>query len=733
MLRAREPDGRTASSSGTGSAPLGSLLPETAGAGPRAAAADAWSLRATRRMGRPTVPRPPFPGRRVRRGEGAAGRTARRTGRPTTRAESWADALAVLDATGTERAPVVGIHRAHSADSLLAANHPDRVTASPSLSRPRPSRLADRPPHRGHSTSTDELDTYEGWASSTRHYWRRDYRDFVEFFMARSSPSRTRRSSPRTRVGWGARDRPRDADRDRRRGSADDTEDRDLSRGCRCPTLVDPRRRGRAPAVARGSALTPDDGRAAGHPRGRRHSPRCATRCASTCCSRLPAPGAPPPRGLAPGADPQPARALFVSSPIGLGHAQRDLAIARELRALRPRPRDRVARPGSGDARCSRRAGERDPPRHALLAGESRPHRAEAGEHDLHVFQALARHGRDPARELHGLPRRRARRAYDLWIGDEAWEVDYFLHENPELKTAPYALLTDFVGWLPMPAGGEREAFVAADYNAREHRARRALPARARPRAVRRQPADVVAGTFGPGLPVIPDWIERHFEFTGLRAAVRSRRLRRPGARCARELGYGPTSRSGGRRVGGSGVGATCCSADRRRPGCARRVPDAAPGRWCAGPRIDPAALAGRRDVRCVGYVHDLFRTLAVLRPGRRAGRPDDDDGAGREPAPVLYVPAARPLRAEPPRRATGCGATARRRRRRTTRRRPRRSPRRCASGSARRSTTCRSRRAARAGGAGDRARARGSEQLGDQAAARAAPSARRAGSRRAA
>ena len=23
---------------------------------------------------------------------------------------------------------------------------------------------------------------------------------------------------------------------------------------------------------------------------------------------------------------------------------------------------------------------------------------------------------------------------YDLWIGDEAWELDYYLHENPELK-----------------------------------------------------------------------------------------------------------------------------------------------------------------------------------------------------------------------------------------------------------------------------------------------------------
>ncbi len=77
---------------------------------------------------------------------------------------------------------------------------------------------------------------------------------------------------------------------------------------------------------------------------------------------------------------------------------------------------------------------------------------------------------------------------YDLWIGDEAWELDYYLHENPERKRAAYVWLTDFVGWLPMPDGGEHEAFLTADYNAEmiEHIAR--LPAGARPGAVRRQP-----------------------------------------------------------------------------------------------------------------------------------------------------------------------------------------------------------------------------------------------------
>ena len=52
---------------------------------------------------------------------------------------------------------------------------------------------------------------------------------------------------------------------------------------------------------------------------------------------------------------------------------------------------------------------------------------------------------------------------YDLWIADEGWDVDYFLHENPELKSAPYVWLTDFVGMLPMLPN---EEFQTADNNA---------------------------------------------------------------------------------------------------------------------------------------------------------------------------------------------------------------------------------------------------------------------------
>ena len=100
-------------------------------------------------------------------------------------------------------------------------------------------------------------------------------------------------------------------------------------------------------------------------------------------------------------------------------------------------------------------------------------------------------------------------------IADEAWEIDHFLHENPELKRSPYAWLTDFVGWLPVPDGGPAEAALTADYNAEmvEHVAR--YP-RLRDRSVFvGEPEDLVTRPFGPGLPTVRDWTREHFAFAG--------------------------------------------------------------------------------------------------------------------------------------------------------------------------------------------------------------------------
>ena len=83
-------------------------------------------------------------------------------------------------------------------------------------------------------------------------------------------------------------------------------------------------------------------------------------------------------------------RALFVCSPIGLGHAQRDVAIARELRQLVPDleidwlAQHPVTAVLEGE-------GERVHPASAELANESHHIESESAEHDLHCFQAWRR------------------------------------------------------------------------------------------------------------------------------------------------------------------------------------------------------------------------------------------------------------------------------------------------------------------------------------------------------
>jgi predicted glycosyltransferase len=202
-------------------------------------------------------------------------------------------------------------------------------------------------------------------------------------------------------------------------------------------------------------------------------------------------------------------------------------------------------------------------------------------------------------------------RDYDLVIGDEAWDVDYYLHENPELKRFAYCWFTDFVGWLPMPDGGEREMHLTSDYNAEmiEHIAR--FP-RVRDRAIFvGEPDDIIPARFGPDLPAIREWTEQHYSFagyiTGFDAAELADR-----ERLRYELGYEPGEQVCIASVGGSGVGADLLRRVISAYPIAKQLVPELRMIVVAGPRIDPRSLPHHDGLEIRTYVPELYRHLAA-------------------------------------------------------------------------------------------------------------------------
>ncbi|MGH2502550.1 MAG: alpha/beta fold hydrolase, partial [Ktedonobacterales bacterium] len=329
-----------------------------------------------------------------------------RSGRPTA-ADDYAtdqfvaDALAVLDATATPRATLVSLSMGAQWALMLAAEHASRVAGAVFIGPTLP--LPPRHDVRVLASFDDDVANPQGWAKFNRHYWTREYRDFLEFFFSQcfNEPHSTKQIEDC--VGWGLETTPETliatqtapAWRAVDDPEYDERQTRELAARVRCPVLVIHGDRDAITPLARGAALAELTGGRLVAIQGSGHIPLARDPVKVNLLLRAfieetQAPGtsrasvAPAQRrtltwtrGLS-----RRRRALYLSSPIGLGHAQRDAAIAAELRALRPDLEiDWLAQHPVTQVLEAR--GERIHPASALLASESRHIECESAEHDL--------------------------------------------------------------------------------------------------------------------------------------------------------------------------------------------------------------------------------------------------------------------------------------------------------------------------------------------------------------
>ena len=290
---------------------------------------------------------------------------------------------------------------------LLAAEQPERVDGAvficPAVPLGRP--LAGRGScSRGTRSSTRD----EGWAKYNRHYWLRDYRGFLEFFFSQMFNEPHSTKPIEDCVGWGLETTPETlvatqlAREPRRAGRARAVRPRPLP-GARDPGHA----RTRSPGKHAGSrsprrpAASSSCSRAPGTAR------TCAIRSRSTCCCATSSRPRRRPARWVRGRSRR-KRALYISSPIGLGHAQRDAAIADELRKLHPDLEiDWLAQHPVTEVLEAR--GERVHPASAHARQRVGPHRERVGRARPALLPGDPPDGRDPARQLHGLPRPRPR------------------------------------------------------------------------------------------------------------------------------------------------------------------------------------------------------------------------------------------------------------------------------------------------------------------------------------
>ena len=151
--------------------------------------------------------------------------------------EFAADAVSVLDATGTDSAYIVGFSAGAQRALLLAAEHPERVDGVVFIG---PAVTLGQPFSREEAIAAfdEQLPSYDGWSKFNRHYWLEHYEDFLQYFFAEvfNDPHSTKQIEDS--VGWAMETTPETLVDSAVGPGLDEAAVRSLAQSIRCPVLV---------------------------------------------------------------------------------------------------------------------------------------------------------------------------------------------------------------------------------------------------------------------------------------------------------------------------------------------------------------------------------------------------------------------------------------------------------------------------------------------------------------
>ncbi|HET7503012.1 MAG TPA: alpha/beta fold hydrolase [Kofleriaceae bacterium] len=543
------------------------------------------------------------------RGNGRSDRP--RGGAPYSEQDFVDDALAVMDHLKIKEAFTASMSMGGRWNLQLAAEHGDRIRGAIFLAHSLP--LGTYIKEWAGVPFGKRLDTTDGWAKFNRYYWVEHYQEFVEWYFVRVHSEAHSTKQIEDSIAWALETSPEvlvDTILSLKMGK---TAAMAACEKVKCPVLVihgdkdevSPIEQAVTLAEATGGTLIRAED--CGHGILSRHPVWINHRIKEFVDRHAPAR-----RGFEVRTWTRPnsrrRRALFISSPIGLGHSRRDLAIARQLRALRPEVEiEWLAQPPvTGYLQLH---GEKIHELSKHFASECAHFESQSVEHCQPAFPILRDMDEIMVGNYHVIHDAMAQERYDIVVGDEAWELDHHWHEDPDMKMAPFVWLTDVIGYLPMPEGGDREAFLTADYNA-EMIERIARFGRVRDLALFiGNHGDIPEQSMGPGLPTFPDWTEKNFEYTGYILGFDPAKL--PARDALRDqLGYKPDEKVCIAAVGGMATGQSllqlCIDAF---PAAKRNIPELRLV-IVAGPRVDPGTLRPVPGVEIRGYVPNLYQHM---------------------------------------------------------------------------------------------------------------------------